>query len=558
MASAAQAAVAADGSGTSRPERAPSIPHLEQSNGVTHLIVNGKPFVMLAGEVHNSSSSSLAYMEPIWDRLQAGSLNTALCPLSWEQVEPEEGQFDLSLVDGLIKQASEHKMRLVFLWFGTWKNTYSTYAPGWVKTNPKHFPRSQLVPELLSGALSPFGEETCKADARAFAAVMRRIKQVDGKQHTVIAIQVENEVGILNGMRDVSPLANAAFAKSVPPALMDYLQAHRDNLTPWAKTAWIEKGAKTKGIWTEVFGDDAEEAFMGWYTAGYVGRVAAAGKQEYPLPMFANAWMARDSRGGGYPVGGPNHKTLDFWKAAAPSIDACAPDIGSGAGFRADCAKFHRSDNPLIVPETGVNGFNACYAVFQHNALCFSPFGIDYFSGGPMADAYAFLERAYPVIAPYQGTDKLIAVLQTGPDGKEVALSNYRVKITFNRPDPSAPAVPRPGEPAAAQPATPAEPARGFVLWLGANEYVVGGAGFTVQFGLPPGVSGVPGHKFDYEMDYLSDHEGTFEDGVWIPGRRLNGDEHNVPVTSDARFRGSVIRMGDTLGFRRVKLLSFN
>src|SRR5690242_11464164 len=76
-----------------------SLPHLEKRGTTTQLIVEGKPYLILGGELLNSSSSSLEFMKPIWPRLAAMSLNTVLTGLSWELVEPSEGKFDFALVD---------------------------------------------------------------------------------------------------------------------------------------------------------------------------------------------------------------------------------------------------------------------------------------------------------------------------------------------------------------------------------------------------------------------------------------------------------------------------
>ena len=209
-----------------------SIPHLEKRGAITQLIVNGQPFLALAGEVHNSSSSSLGYMKPIWPKLVSAHLNTVLVPVSWELVEPEEGKFDFALVDGLVKDARQHNLRLGLLWFGSWKNMVSSYAPLWVRANPERFACAVDQAGNRLPILSTFSDAACQADSKAFAALMRHVRQLENTQphKTVLMIQVQNEVGLSGGTRDCSPTANDAFAGPVPQELMDCLLKQKDSL----------------------------------------------------------------------------------------------------------------------------------------------------------------------------------------------------------------------------------------------------------------------------------------------------------------------------------------
>ena len=230
-------------------------PRLENRDGVRQLIVDGSPFLILGGELHNSSSSSLAYMKTLWPVLAEKKLNTVLAAVSWELTEPKEGKFDFTLVDGLIEGARQNRMHLVFLWFGSWKNGVSSYPPFWVKSDPKRFPLVQDKSGKTLNILSTFGTATRDADGRAFATLMRHVREVDGNKHTVLMMQVENEVGVLGDSRDHSPAANDAFAGPVPKELMRYLGQHKDALAPELLEVWRTNGMKTSGTWTQVFGD---------------------------------------------------------------------------------------------------------------------------------------------------------------------------------------------------------------------------------------------------------------------------------------------------------------
>ena len=358
-------------------------PHLEQRGNVTQLIVNGKPWLVLGCELGNSTSSSPNYMLDVWSKLRNTGVNTVLAVVSWEQTEPEEGKFDFTVVDDLIKNARTSGMKLALLWFGSWKNGITSYTPTWVKRDTKRFPLAQTPEGKPLPILTTLGQQTCQADARAFAALMRHVKEIDATEQTVVMVQMENEVGLHGHPRDYCALANEAFKAPVPKALIDWLTAHRESLLPETLQAWQQRGCKTSGSWEEVFGpaDRAAELFMAWHYAAYIDAVAAAGKQEYSLPTFVNAWIVQpeDTRPGNYPSGGPQAQNHDVWRAAATHIDILAPDIYLD-DFPQILRLYARSNNPVFVPESrsGQNGAaNAAYAIGALGAIGYSPFGFE-------------------------------------------------------------------------------------------------------------------------------------------------------------------------------------
>jgi beta-galactosidase GanA len=271
------------------------IPHLQKQGTATQLIVDDEPFLILGGETGNSSTSNLDYMKPHWPRLVKLHLNTVLAPVYWDLIEPQEGKFDFTLVDDLIRDAGSHNLRLVLLWFASFKNSMSCYAPAWVKTNQQRFERAQNKEGRGMEILTLFSEENLQADARAFTELMRHIRQVDGTKHTVIMVQVENEMGMIPHARDYCDAANELFNKPAPKELMDYLIQHKETLMPEFRKVWEDAGSKTSGTWQEVFGEGlgTDEIFMAWHYAQYTNRIIEAGKAEYPLPMFVNAALIR-------------------------------------------------------------------------------------------------------------------------------------------------------------------------------------------------------------------------------------------------------------------------
>jgi len=417
------------------------LPHLRKQGSATQLIVDGKPFLILGGELGNSSSSILEYMEPIWPRLEKLNLNTVLAPVYWDLIEPQEGTFDFSLVDGLVKDARRHNMRLVLLWFASWKNSMSCYAPVWVKTNQERFPRARDSQGKGMEILSSFSDENRDADARAFVALMKHIRRIDGRKHTVIMIQVENEIGMIPEARDYSPVATELFNGQVPKELMDYLVVHKDSLMPEFRRMWESAGLKTSGTWEEVFGagPETDEIFMAWHYARYVNRIIEAGKAEYPLAMYINAALVRPNyKPGQYPSAGPLPHIMDIWRAGGPLIDFFSPDIYF-PNFAEWCVKYHRSGNPLFIPEAGrgaESAANAFYAFGLHDAIGFCPFSIESIEdpdNAPLAKAYDVLSQLSPLILENQGKGTMTGVLLDKENRtQQVALGDYMLNVSHD------------------------------------------------------------------------------------------------------------------------------
>jgi beta-galactosidase GanA len=516
-------------------------PSLRKQGKAVQVVVDDKPFLVLAGELGNSTSSSLEYMQSVWPKLVALNLNTVLIPIYWELIEPTEGKFDFTLVDGLIQEARKHKLHLVPLWFASWKNSMSCYAPAWVKTNQTRFPRSQEKDGKGIEILSPFSKENLDADARAFAAFMRHLREVDGNDHTVIMVQVENEIGMIPDSRDRSAIADKLFNQGVPVELMDYLQQHKDTLIAEFRAVWAANGFKTRGTWEEVFGKGpgTDEIFMAWYFARYVNRVTEVGKAEYPLPMFVNAALIRPGyQPGQYPSAGPLPHIMDIWRAGAPKIDFLSPDIYF-QNFAEWVRKYQRSGNPLFIPEAmpgPLNAVNALYAIGQHDAIGFSPFSIeslDEVTSRALRDSYDLLRQMDSVILEYQGKGLMAGLLPEGAEQRlpqQLRLGDYLLNITYERPAPTPTAQ------------APDVVSGGLVVALGPDEFVFAGTGITITF-----EAATPGEPI---AGILSAQEGKYVNGLWVPGRRLNGDQTH---------QGRHIRLvPGKFGIQRIKLYRYH
>lgn len=515
----------------SGPAAAQALPHLERRGQATQLIVDGEPYLLIGGELHNSSPSSPAYMAPIWDKLARSHVKTVIGAASWELVEPQEGQFDFTAVDDQIRQARAHGMRLVLIWFGAYKNAESTYSPSWVRRDEVRFPRAMRDPNAkpkgiaaylgYNATLSLFSETLVAADARAFVALMRHIKQVD-RQQTVIMVQVENEVGLLGDSRDRSPLAAAAWNGEVPGALIDYLRSHRAALRPSLLDTWGRGGFRESGTWAEVFGTDkaADEVFMAWSFGSYVNRVASAGAAEYALPMYANAWLgpqAKSPEPGDYPSGGPVARMMDVWKAAAPSLALLAPDIYVD-DFAGTLADFKRPDNPIFIPEAKNDTGNLFVALGQYDAIAFSPFGIeDAAEGSELFQAYGVLNSMTGQITRAQAAGRIRGFrIAKGAQLKET-LGGYEISIS----GPISTVGAFGAGTGAEAPAS--DMGYGIIIQNDADEFLVVGRGINARFSLP-------GAKVEIDAA----QEGTFEKGRWVAGRTMNGDERYFLFSNDS------------------------
>lgn len=510
-------------------------PHIEIRNGQKILFAQDKPFIMLAGEVHNSNSSSLVYMEGVWDQAQKLGMNSLLMPVSWELTEPEEGVFDFTLVDGLIVQARERDMKIGFLWFGAWKNAQCYYAPEWVKRDLNRFKRAQVEKGknfirrtdfygMPYTTLSYLCEETRSADAKAFASLMAHIREVDSEENTVIMMQVENEAGIMAAAREHSDEADALFFGQAPQDFVDYMKSNTSTMVPEVRRA-VENGAAS-GTWEEVFGSWAEEIFSAYHVSRYVNAVAEAGKKEYALPMAVNCWLDKGESAGKFPSGGPVSRVVEVWQYCAPSIEIIAPDIYV-PNFVEICDEYTRRGGALFIPECATHSYAASrllYTVGHYHAMCYSPFGFEdmgkpfsasqsYLFGVDVTDPalktpqdiqeYGTISRhlqsMLPMLTARYGTSDLQAVTGERPEENRMCFGTFGFQVMVDSPL-------LPGKNG------------GCLAWKESEDtfYLLVSNAALAWFSCDPAKPNV---------DVLALEEGYFENGSWKRGRRLNGDE---------------------------------
>jgi len=535
--------------------QAAEIPSLVTNNGRHALMVDGEPFLILGVQANNSANYPAA-LKDVWPTLEKMHANTLSIPVAWEQIEPEEGRFDFSYVDYLVKEARKRDLRLNLLWFATWKNNAPHFAPAWVKLDNKRFPRVVKQDGDTLNSLSPLFRSTLEADKKAFVELMKHIKKID-KKHTVILMQVENEVGTYGSVRDFSPTAQKAFNAPVPADLVKKL-----NVKP--------------GTWSQVFGKDADEFFHAYHIAVYVDEIAAAGKAIKPLPMNVNVALRNPFNPGlpgQYSSGGPTDNVLDIWKAAAPNIDMISPDIYFRDYKAVDkvLELYSRPDNALFVAEIGNDQPFARYffSTLGYQGIGFAPFGMDntdysnYPLGAkkiddetieafaqnyrllkPMAREWAklsFENRVWGVAEPVDtnaNNEKIWNAEATPEEIKSEAKKNaanytqrldvglWDAEVTYGRPmfwiDPPVGNTPSSGGVIIAQ--------------LSDNEYLVTGYRARVTFSASAELNGKK-----YMIERVE--EGHFENGKWVFERVWNGDQTDWGLNFTSRMHVLKVRM---------------
>ena len=486
------------------------IPQLVQKDGRFALIVDGAPYLILGAQANNSSDWP-AMLPKVWPAIEYLHANTLEIPIYWEQFEPQQGKFDYTAMDAILAQAREHHAHLVLLWFGTWKNGSQHYMPEWMKLQPERYFHVINKDGDAVDSPSPFATASLDADIHAFAEFMRHLKAAD-PERTVLMVQVENETGTWGAVRDYSAVAQKLFAGPVPASVLSAMNNGQHTSSP--------------ANWQDAFGPEAEVCFHAWAVATYVGKVAAAGKAVYALPLYVNAALRDPFKGapGSYESGGPTDNVLSIWKAAAPAIDILTPDIylTDTAGYLKVLELYHRPDNALFVPETNSSPRAArfFFAALGLQAIGYSPFGLDYTRvhpqpGDETTDKDSFLvptAQNYRLIGPMMRD-----VARLNFEGKLQAVAEEEGKVTQTLQFDQWDAVVSYGAvhngPAKGNP----EPiGRALIAQLKDNQFLV--TGFFSRVDFRP--TDTKKHR-----QFLRVEEGIYEDGVFKFMRILNGDQ---------------------------------
>ncbi len=505
-------------------------PRIEKKDGRYALMVEGRPYLVLGGQIHNSSAWP-SELPQVWESMAALHANAIEAPAYWEQIEAQEGRFDFSNVDQLIEGARAHNLHVILLWFGTWKNGNMQYAPVWVKTDTRRFPRMIRPDGVPTDVLSANSRTTLEADKAAFTALMRHLKQIDGEQHTILLVQVENESGGIGSVHDFSPESNKEFAGKVPADL-------------------LTAANKQPGTWSQVFGADADEVFQIYHQAKYMNEITAAGKKEFDIPCYMNVWLSHLTTelpqrqvylpGIQYPSGGAVQRWVGLWRALAPSIDLIAPDIytSDSKEYRDVINTYNRPDNALLIPETGRNDAFAKFFFYALGAgtLGFSPFGVDHTGWNILGDqAGSGHARNFALFAPmdreiaqleFEGKVKT-AVEEPGQAEQEVDFGDWQATVAFGFPQPDGRRAP----------GTKDAHGVAMIARLGPDEFLITGFDASIRFH-------VPGQPPFIRSQVLTAEEGGYVNGEWKMKRLWNGDEVDRGLSFHQQPTVVRVRMG--------------
>jgi hypothetical protein len=489
--------------------------------------VNGKPFYPLGRHriyMGGYSVRDEAEIETNFKATKFTNGNTVCLAIFWDQLEPEEGKFDFSSIDTVIKIARRYDLRLIFLWFASSKNGVMDYAPAWMKSKPEIYKRATALNGTKLWVLSTQCKANLEADKKVFAALCEHLKATDSTEQTVIGLQVENEPGILGSDRDYGPEVQAEFDSSVPAKL---IAAMKKSGKGDIYDIWQKAGGKDAGTWPQLFGDEAGELFSAYGWATYIEAVAKAGKAIYDIPMFINVWVSSlvwwPVPGECYPSGCPVTKVLDIYKWFTPHIDIIAPDNPhTNIRQRNEVnAKYARDDNQLLIVEAP--GMGIFHDIADFNAVGYflhfdhTPDGTP--KNSRIVNMLKSVAAVIPLLLKYQGTGKIQAVEQEegmehhGLAGTQIDFDGYMGLIEF-------------GDDHGNQ-----EPGRGagLVIQASKNEFYLVGINFRLLLRRKPAtVALLAGNDLSHISfgNYLmSVDEGHFDkDGKYISDRRRNGD----------------------------------
>lgn len=474
----------------------PTIPHLRELNGRKALYVDGKPLILLGLQWNCEYCYSPEVMDPLFKPAVELGLNAASLLLYWNEVEPEEGRYDFTMLDHRIEMCRKYGLKMILVWFGAYKNCSLNYAPDYVKQDHERFPKVVIKSGTLhTNFACPGGVETQRRDELALIKIFEHLKEVDSREHTVVLFQMENEVGFIDTDRCYCPSCNKRYEESG---------------------------------FTGKYGWYSDEAFGAYMLAQYCDTLAATCKAIYPIPIYMNVPLdvCNEVNVPGFTnfSGAPIARVLDIYKETQNSIDFIAPDIYqfSYRDWHHFCKVYTSENNPLFVAECATGAGtrtekNVFYTLGEYAAIGFDGWAIDCaypkMTDRPLvspvdlrlsSEAYelrnsymAVRNAMYPIIMA-QNTCNIRTFVQEDGDTGQLFRFNEDIyaEIKFD---------------------SPWGKARGFVIRLSEKEFVLTGCFFSARFSYRNGTK-IPFKKLQY---------GFYEGEKWVPYQNVRREQED-------------------------------
>lgn len=508
---------------------------------------NGRPLLLLGLQAHNSSTGT----DMIKKSIKAISLyggNVLEAPIYWNLIEPEKDVYDMTMLKDLIDETRNAGLKLIILWFATSKNGHPNYAPEYIKLHPEIYRVAIGSDKAPVASLSPHCKETLERDKKAFQHVMRFLKEYDEAHRTVVAVQIENEMGYANTDRDYSLMAQADYEKEIPSILQNVILEDTGLNN-------VANGEPDKSTWRGCFGRHAHEVFSSWYHAIYINEIAGGGKECYNPPMTTNVMIGEagyEEAGRCYNSGAAVGRMLDIWKLGAPNLDYICPDIYEPvtSNYKRICSRYNRSDNALFIAESPIageaNAINSLLAVDDYNAIGICCFGAEsalnedgtLLDGArTMAITMKTISALSPLLVKYRGTGAVHAFVQEEFAAKQYKkLPRYHIEAHFiNNKNNLYGLGSRINLRAEENKWHLKERGRGLLVQTGEDEFYLAGSGLALDFiRRPDPMDDNPYLQLSSrqagQLNFLSVEEGHFEGDQWIVDYVRNGDESNFSL----------------------------
>ena len=176
--------------------------------GKIYLQVDGKPFPLIGAQIRldallNCDGKSLSAVESYFQKAAELGVNCVQVPISWKMVEPQQNEYDWSIVDAVLAYCNEYGLKMELLWFSTNMigDAFTYLLPQYILSEPSVRLRCDNDGAFHSyygyiHALRLDADWLLDHETRVVTALFNHIRYWDsehGENHPVITCQIHNE-----------------------------------------------------------------------------------------------------------------------------------------------------------------------------------------------------------------------------------------------------------------------------------------------------------------------------------------------------------------------------